>query len=138
MTKVCSSCKIEKPLDAFQKRPERPIGVKPRCRDCQRADDAKKRTTEAGKRKYRKQLWKKAGINITYEEYKEKYLRLDGRCEICHTQLPSLCVDHNHETKEIRGLLCTSCNLGIENLKESTKVMANAIKYIEKYGGRDV
>ncbi len=35
-------------------------------------------------------------------------LRDDG-CMICG-ELKYLCVDHNHETGEIRGLLCVHCN----------------------------
>jgi len=90
--------------------------------------------TDNGKRKYRNSNWKQKGINITYEEYKEKYVRLGGCCEICKEQLPSLCVDHNHTTGQIRGLLCTPCNLAIEHLKESTNILMNAIDYLNKYG----
>ncbi len=39
----------------------------------------------------------------------------DGRCAICGKQQrnPSkrLCLDHNHQTGFIRGLLCSRCNL---------------------------
>ena len=137
-SKVCSKCKVDKALDQFAKRYDRPIGVRPWCRECQRKIDAEKRKTDAGKKKYRTQLWKQSGIDITYEEYKEKYEALAGCCEICNEQYPSLCVDHNHDTGEIRGLLCTSCNLAIEHLKESVENMNNAITYIEYYGGRNV
>ena len=137
-SKVCSKCKIEKPKSEFQKRHDRPIGVRPRCRDCQRKVDAEYRLTDRGKRKYRTSQWRQSNIDISYDEYKEKYKLLEGCCEICKEQLPSLCVDHNHATGEIRGLLCTTCNLALEHLKESHKIMNNAIKYIKKYGGNDV
>ena len=132
--KVCSRCKIEKDETNFQKRKDRPIGLRPWCRDCQRNIDREDRKTDNGKRKYRNSNWKQKGINITYEEYKEKYVRLGGCCEICKEQLPSLCVDHNHTTGQIRGLLCTPCNLAIEHLKESTNILMNAIDYLYKYG----
>lgn len=138
ISKVCSKCHVEKLAAEFGKRYDRPIGLRPWCRECQRKIDAKSRETDKGKKKYRKQLWKKSGIDITYEEYKDKYQQLDGKCEICLDQLPSLCVDHNHDTGEIRGLLCTPCNLAIEHLKESPEIMNNAISYIKKYGGRNV
>lgn len=137
-SKVCSKCKTDKPISEYQKRYDRPVGVRPWCRKCQKEIDAKHRLTDRGKKKYRTRLWKKSNINISYEEYKERYDLLDGRCEICNDQLPSLCVDHNHKTRQLRGLLCTPCNLAIEHLKESPDIMNNAITYLNKYGGRNV
>ena len=132
--KVCSRCNINKDETNFQKRKDRPIGLRPWCRDCQREIDREFRKTDSGKKKYRKENWKKSGINITYEEYREKYERLKGCCEICQDKLPELCVDHNHTTGQIRGLLCTPCNLAIEHLKESTEILNNAVKYLNNYG----
>ena len=137
-SKVCSKCNIEKDASLFQKRYDRPVGIRPWCKECQKKIDTEHRKTDAGKKKYRKQLWKKSGIDITYEEYKERYEKLDGKCEICNDQLPALCVDHNHKTGEVRGLLCTPCNLAIEHLKESIEIMNNAVEYIKKYGGKNV
>lgn len=137
MTKICSKCKIEKTLDNFQKRYDRPVGVRPHCRECQKEIDTKNRQTDKGKKKYRKQLWKQAGINISYEEYLDRYNLLQGKCEICNLYFTTLCVDHCHTTGKIRGLLCTKCNLGLENFKESKDVMNSAIKYIENSGVSD-
>ena len=134
MTKICSKCKVEKPLKEFSKRYDRAIGVRSNCKECQRKIDAYKRTTDKGKSKYRSSSWKRQGINITYNEYKVKYEVVKGCCEICNKQLPSLCVDHNHSTGKIRGLLCTACNLGIEKFQESVSVLNSAVSYLEKYG----
>lgn len=134
LTKICSKCKVEKELSEYTKRYDRASGVRPHCKECQRKIDAYKRTTEKGKAKYRNSSWKQQGINITYEEYKIKYEKVKGYCEICNKQFPSLCVDHNHTTGEIRGLLCTSCNLGIEQFKETQSMLYNAIDYLNKYG----
>jgi len=83
-------------------------------------------------------MWKKSGIDITYEEYKKRYDRLEGCCEICKEEFDALCVDHNHSTGKIRGLICTPCNLAIDHLKESPDIMNNAIDYIKFYGGDNV
>lgn len=133
-TKVCTGCKIDKPKTEYPKRHDRPSGVRPKCTECQRRIDGKRRKTEAGKKSCRSKSWKIQGVNITYEEYLEKYQKLDGCCEICNIKLDSLCVDHNHETGNIRGLLCTACNLGIEHFKESEQNMKNAINYLAVYG----
>jgi len=54
--------------------------------------------------------------NLSHDEWVELWEIQDGRCVICGKQFktPSdACIDHNHETKKVRGLLCRECNLGI-------------------------
>lgn len=52
---------------------------------------------------------------ITQLDYDRFYQVQSGRCKICkrhQSELKtSLCVDHNHITGKIRGLLCRRCNL---------------------------
>lgn len=55
-------------------------------------------------------------------------------CAICgkHSRLNNkreLAIDHDHETGEIRGLLCTSCNLGLGHLK-TVQNLQSAITYL--------
>lgn len=66
----------------------------------------------------------------------------NGRCAICGS-LPdsprnhgreSLCVDHNHITDEIRGLLCVSCNAGIGQLADDLDLLRKAVAYLETPG----
>ena len=136
--KHCNGCDTDKPLSDFHRRYERPIGYRSKCKEC--CNINRKKHYEADKKsgKLKETIWKRSNINITYEEYVEKYNKLEGKCEICGDEYDVLCVDHNHETEEIRGLLCTQCNLSIEGFKESPNIMKNAIKYITKYGGRNV
>ena len=132
--KVCTECNQEKPLDDFPRRYERPVGVRSKCKEC--ANALRKKHYEADKKsgKLKETIWARAGINITYNEYVEKYDANSGCCEICGDEFDVLCVDHNHTTNEIRGLLCTKCNLALEGFKESEDVLMNAIEYIKKYG----
>lgn len=48
-------------------------------------------------------------INKTIEEI-EEYKKDHLCCEICGKTDATLCIDHNHETNEFRGILCQSCN----------------------------
>jgi hypothetical protein len=41
-------------------------------------------------------------------------------------------VDHDHETKAIRGLLCSNCNRAIGLFDEDVEVIEHAIRYIEE------
>lgn len=73
-------------------------------------------------------------FGITLEDYTNMYNEQDGKCKICNIQGNivgfSLCVDHNHDTGKVRGLLCNTCNLGIGNLKDSVDNLKRAIEYL--------
>lgn len=71
----------------------------------------------------------------------------DGRCAICKVELVDAIgrkngrsphIDHNHETGEIRGLLCGFCNLGIAHFKESIESLAAASVYLSDPPARAV
>ena len=62
-----------------------------------------------------------------------------GVCKICEKPPGSrdLCVDHDHGTGAIRGLLCSKCNSAIGLLAEDERVMRNAIRYLRENCGVD-
>lgn len=74
-------------------------------------------------------------FGITLEEYAYLFQKQQGKCAICgsHPGKRSLAVDHDHETNEVRSLLCGSCNTLLGLAKERTNVLLNAILYLRKY-----
>lgn len=50
------------------------------------------------------------GINL--EMYNSLAQAQNHRCRLCDEE-KKLFIDHDHNTKEVRGLLCNSCNLAI-------------------------
>lgn len=67
---------------------------------------------------------------------KDAFLQLmykqEGKCGICKVQLDEgLVVDHNHQTNEVRGLLCRQCNTGIGQLQDSVLLLETAIEYLK-------
>lgn len=63
----------------------------------------------------------------------------DNKCAICETDKPGgrysqWHIDHDHQTKKIRGLLCHSCNLGIGIFEEDIERLEAAIQYLRKHG----
>lgn len=76
------------------------------------------------------------GYKLLPKDYSIKMEEQGGVCAICgkaEEKRKSLCVDHNHATGEVRGLLCSQCNLGIGNLKESEEILESALRYLRTY-----
>jgi hypothetical protein len=84
----------------------------------------------------------KLKYGITLEQYNNLLKEQNECCKICnkHEKQVSrnrLYVDHNHNTKEIRGLLCHNCNVAIGLLKEDCDIMIKMIEYLKIYDKKD-
>ena len=61
----------------------------------------------------------------------------DGKCQICGSEKPGtdqyehLCIDHNHASGMVRGILCSPCNAALGLAKESTELLRKAIAYLQ-------
>lgn len=58
-----------------------------------------------------------------------------GTCAICKTSafgIKGPCVDHDHITGQVRGILCNNCNRAIGLLKENIFILKAAINYLRK------
>jgi hypothetical protein len=124
-SKVCTKCKRELPIDRFYKRSDgSPVGYVSKCKGCWGPTPEHKRARNL--RRY----------GITVALYDELLARQGGGCAICGapesgTARPSLSVDHDHATGEVRGLLCFSCNAGIGMLGDNPEHLRTAIRYLE-------
>ena len=63
-----------------------------------------------------------------------------GRCAGCRDILETghqgFCVDHDHVTGRVRGLLCTPCNKGMGILRDDPQLLRRLADYLE--GGGEV
>lgn len=78
-----------------------------------------------------KSLIRKYGID--HAEYNAMLDRQDGKCAICKDKCKSgkrLCVDHDHATGRVRGLLCSRCNTALGSLDDDTTRLQMAIDYL--------
>ena len=86
---------------------------------------------------YQKAYQRRIKYNLTQEEYDLMLKKQNYSCEICGIHKDDcpkeLCVDHCHETGEVRGLLCNNCNSGIGFFMERQYVMKKAIQYLKSY-----
>jgi CRISPR/Cas system-associated protein Cas10 (large subunit of type III CRISPR-Cas system) len=58
-------------------------------------------------------------------------------CEICGRR-DALVVDHDHNTGELRGILCRVCNLAIGNLGDTIESVERAVAYLAASVGRNI
>ncbi len=148
-SKVCIKCRKKKPLKEFHRAKGYKDGRRSKCRKCISAA-VKVYNSKPGakerKRKYRKDFDARPGSQDRIKGYRLRAYGLtiesrnqiledqNGRCAICLDRLSQrdACVDHDHETDSIRGILCCYCNWGLGHFKDDPKTMENAAEYIRK------
>jgi hypothetical protein len=76
---------------------------------------------------------------ITAEQFNEMLARQNGVCAICgqdNTRFGKrLAIDHDHDTGDVRGLLCNSCNGALGLFKDDVDTLKKAIEYLQKGRG---
>jgi len=149
--RACSRCKAEKPLTEFYVRKGRPRGDS-HCKDCARADGRAGHAKNRERSRAKAAAWKAANpekldavtrrnrlkaYGLTPECYAEMFALQGGCCAMCgkHQSEESrrLAVDHNHETGDVRALLCMNCNRTLGHAQESPELLRTAALYLEHF-----
>lgn len=84
-------------------------------------------------------LKKHYGIGLA--DYTAMLEKQDNRCAICgnhHDGNRALAVDHCHETKRVRGLLCTNCNRGLGHYRDDPVLLENAARYLRHHSNGEL
>lgn len=155
--KKCRDCSIEKSIDNFHiaGRAGTTAGngyirtvdtYKSICKECYRKREKEKyhKLDEDQKNKrrqnnscnnfeYRQAYRLKSRFGLTTEEFSAMILKQQNKCKICECDMETPQVDHNHDTGEVRALLCRACNTSLGLLKENPQTLHNMITYINDY-----
>ena len=140
--KRCPKCKEEKPLSNYYANPSKgnPNCLHSICKSCQNkrhTEWAQKEGKETARRISQRGKWKNQGINLTQQEYDDKFKTQKGCCAICgvtQTKLNrALAVDHDHKTGKVRGLLCAKCNYVVGAIESNGDRIPKAKVYLEKW-----
>lgn len=138
-TKRCSLCHKIKDIGEFYIRNNRKHNRTSRCGQC---------LNKIMREKYNPELMRGYDLmklyGITHKDYLRMLKQQDGKCAICNRPEPEvtkkhkkfLCIDHDHKSRIVRGLLCDSCNRGIGLLKDDPAILSSAISYLQNYDTR--
>ena len=136
--KKCSKCKQTKSSSEFYKNDKLKSGLDSHCKKCCITATGQWRGNNLDKSnrlKYKSKLKIKYGISL--EEYESINIAQGKRCRICRTaefggKRTTFCVDHDHCTGKIRGLLCSNCNNGLGHFRDNTELLSKAIHYLNE------
>ena len=133
-SKVCTRCHVDKDYVWFDKHKLGKDGLNPVCKPC-RANRQRLYRENFG---YGALLKYRYGLSV--EVYQQMLDSQNNRCAICHTEFSKdtnhkrkSVVDHNHSTGEVRGILCWSCNVALDCIKEDQTILSNMKEYIDAY-----
>lgn len=75
----------------------------------------------------------KSKYNISLEDYDDL---LDSQCyccaicDTCLAYVKNVCVDHDHKTGKVRGILCGRCNKALGLVDDNKAVLREMIRYL--------
>ncbi len=117
MVKICTKCKVEKPLDAenFPLHNKTKSGFDSWCRKCRSS--------------YRSETRRGLYRTMISDEDLKDIVTSIKECVICGDST-ELVVDHCHSTNKVRGMLCGSCNLGLGKFKDDPELLEFARIYL--------
>ena len=115
--KRCPGCHVVLPADAFRRNRNNAHGLASRCRTCEYLARAAAR------------------YGLTEDDVHSLQASQGGRCAICRGFGAGrrLVVDHDHDTGDVRGLLCHKCNLGVGFLCDSELLVRRAADYLRRH-----
>lgn len=141
--KTCSKCGKQKSIDDFFRSADnKKDGHDPRCKACKQAVTMAWR--EKNKDKYNEYMrarnkhhypeYRLRRYDLTSADHARMMLEQGGVCALCEKPQKGkrpLVVDHDHNTGEVRGLLCYGCNRLIVPL-DNHPLYLKALRYLKK------
>ena len=121
-TKKCNKCRKTKEISDFNVDKSQKDGLGWCCKSCRISPRRKC------------DIYRKYSLSPRqYEKLFEKHKGCCAICGRCQSELKrTLCIDHDHKTREIRGLLCPACNRGVGYFQDSSELLNKAIQYLRK------
>jgi len=111
-------------------------------RVARRSEQYVDRLSSDARRRYQRNAKLRYKYGISLEEYEAMLAKQDGACAVC-VSIPDgrdLCVDHDHLTGKVRGLLCDLCNRMLGQSGDRSWLLRRGANYLDahlSHGGTD-
>lgn len=124
---ICPTCKLELPLVNFNNCVSTfsCVGNNYSCKKCNKS---------------KSRLSKIKSYGLDKETFIKMFEDQNKSCAICKKSLQvsdtekmratTLCIDHDHSTNKVRGLLCNNCNRGLGFLRDNKEILLAAYNYL--------
>jgi hypothetical protein len=125
MSAVRRCYKCDSPVPEASGKPGRVV-----CEPC-RID---KRNQELAVLKERRRTLRKYGL--TQDAFDQILAEQGGRCRICGTDDPGgkgWCIDHCHQSEQVRALMCSGCNMALGYAREDPEILRALADFAEKW-----
>jgi hypothetical protein len=155
-TQYCHRCESDKPLKEFSRNKSRPNGRSHVCKPCDRDRCRSYETANRNKRSAQRKDWDSNNRERARDTRFRQNLRRRGLsqiaydamlvsqndvCAICNEPetvkrngiTKRLAVDHDHDTDQIRGLLCSKCNTALGLFRDDPALLRDAADYLEQF-----
>lgn len=149
--KKCSQCNEFKLLIDYSYKANGLYNTRNWCKECESIKNKEYQKTyiyDKDKKKYshkqyyeehKEEIIRKSRLNVLKNKYnltKEEFDKLsENGCYACYS-MERLCVDHDHKTNEIRGILCHKCNSALGLLEEDEDRILRLAAYIKESKGK--
>jgi len=153
--KKCRQCKQSRNIEDFHKDYKCNDGRSLRCRYC--AIERSKKWYAAnrgidyarkGRARHLRKYWPGSTVEEAETNYNNLIIAQNNKCKICNREEKSieartnkirlLCIDHNHRTGKVRGLLCNRCNKCLGQLEDDKNLLYTMINYLEQNSDKEL
>lgn len=135
---MCSKCNELKSNTEFYKESRAARGYRYDCKACDASRFVKYRKENPDKLRLSSlRSRRKLHANFPPELFDARFEEQGKVCAICGSDKTGgrgeFHADHDHKTKQPRGVLCHNCNVALGNFQDNLEILAAAIEYLKKY-----
>lgn len=125
--RMCSKCSLHKAMRSSAW-----------CKHCSSEYDRRRWSLMSGEQRKEEHLKKKYKIDL--EIFNQMFDEQQGLCKTCSVPLEIFvdissrnraCVDHDHSTGKVRGLLCNHCNRALGLIEDNLETLKKMQEYLQ-------